>query len=141
MRIQANTNFIFNCFARVHHHDADLSAHCLPTNTTAFIDLTFTPDPALSRLALLSRPAVVSAPVKDKSWDLLGGEELYGEEERFEWLQEAEIDENELNCKIEQVMQNMHLKEEQRGEDKEDEEGEEEDFDDYLGKLEAQAHH
>lgn len=122
LRIQANTNFTYNCFARVHQHDADLSAHCLPSSTAGFIDLTFAPDAELSKLALLSRPPVtqpLSKDSKDKSWNLLGADsELYAQEERFEWLQEAEIDEHELNSKIEQVMQNMHKKEEQRGEDK-----------------------
>lgn len=27
MRMQGNTNFIFNCFNRVHQHDMDLSAY------------------------------------------------------------------------------------------------------------------
>jgi hypothetical protein len=82
MRIQSNTNFIFNCFHRVHQHDIDLSAHCYPHKQPTFIDLTFTEGKELSRLALLNTPATQnlhnkntsSSNNKDKSWDLLGNE-------------------------------------------------------------------
>jgi hypothetical protein len=134
MRIQANSNFIFNCFNRVHQHD---------------IDLTFAEGKELSRLATLGNPGPKTSMNnssissgsnnKDKSWDLLGSDQpdssLPAAEEGFEWLHEqAEIDEHELNSKIEQVMQSMSRKEEERGEDRESEE-EEENFDDYLDKL------
>lgn len=76
LRIQANTNFIFNCFARVHQHDIDLSRFCLPQKQHIFIDLTFAQDPAPSKLAQLAQPHPQPNPhpkPKQESWDLLSG--------------------------------------------------------------------
>ena len=51
LRIQSNTNFIFNQFARVHQHDIDLSAFCEPHQNVTFIDLTFKEDATFSKLS------------------------------------------------------------------------------------------
>lgn len=92
MRIQANTNFIFNSFARVHQHDIDLSGYCLPNKANTFIDLAFTPHTSTSRLAQLTNP---QPPIEQKkeTWDLLSGEgvtdsQLDVQEDQFDWLQE-----------------------------------------------------
>lgn len=44
LRIQSNTNFIFNNFARLHQHDVDISSFCHPHQQATFIDLTFRED-------------------------------------------------------------------------------------------------
>jgi hypothetical protein len=143
LRIQLNTNFIFNNFARVHQHDVDISGFCLPQKAVTFIDLSFKQDPSCSKLSQLGQKAPEpQPPAKKDTWDLLSGEGvtdsgLYAHDDQFEWLQEQpEMDEQELDSKIEEVMKSMNRKEEERGEDRE---SEEEDFDDYLGKLESLA--
>lgn len=42
LRIQLNTNFIFQLFARIQQQDIDLSVHCaLDPERTTFVDLMF----------------------------------------------------------------------------------------------------
>ena len=56
LRIQANTNFIFNHFARLHQHDIDLSGFCQPQKEITFIDLTFKESSAYSKLSKINSP-------------------------------------------------------------------------------------
>lgn len=147
MRIQLNSNFIFQQFARAHQQDVDLSAHARPLPHPTCVDFLFQQHTELSKLAAAQNSNQQQKEEiekqkererereKEESVDLLGA----GVEGRFalEGLEEAgEMDENELNLKIAQVMKSMTLKEEQQLEDHEEEE---EDLDDYLSKLEEQA--
>ncbi len=63
MRVQANTNFIFNKFARIHQHDADLSSFCQSQKTTSIIDINFKEEITHSGLSKLGQK-VVKAPAK-----------------------------------------------------------------------------
>lgn len=63
MRVQANTNFIFNKFARIHQHDADLSSFCQPQKTTSIIDINFKEEFAHSGLSKLGQKPI-KAPAK-----------------------------------------------------------------------------
>lgn len=63
MRVQANTNFIFNKFARIHQHDADLSNFCQSQKTTSIIDINFKEEITHSGLSKLGQK-VPKAPAK-----------------------------------------------------------------------------
>lgn len=73
MRVQANTNFIFNKFARIHQHDADLSSFCQSQKSTSVIDINFKEEMTMSGLSKLGQK-VIKAPSKSvESIDLLSG--------------------------------------------------------------------
>lgn len=103
MRIQLNSNFVFNNFERVHQHAIDLSASCQPSSSEAtFLDLTFRPSEGSSVLAQRAHK-----PKGSDSADLIdlesdGKREETEVEHHFDWLdeKEEEIDESELDDKI-----------------------------------------
>lgn len=154
MRIQLNTNFIFDRFFRAHQQLIDLSSFCLvQKKSTMFVDFMFEDNLALSDLAKLQdmpqnhfRKMSKKEQIEEEKKELetKESEELKAEISAqyfslndHELEQEHEVDENEINRKIEEVMKNINNKPDLSEEDeKESEKSEEdEDLDDYLSKL------